>query len=211
MSIKPILFNADMVRAILDGRKTQTRRVIKNIPLTEPYATVDEDGLWVSDENGEWYRAEAFSNIHPGDILYVRETWAVSRRILLNVDPDSGARHWSSWSEDNPKRYLYRAGYTLMDDPGPVRWRPSIHMPKEAARIWLKVTNVRAERLRSITAKDAIAEGCPIDVCDLCTATDWFCMIWDDIADESTNWNANPWVWVITFERINKPEGWPNV
>ena len=89
-----------------------------------------------------------------------------------------------------------------MDDPGPVRWHPSIHMPKEAARIFLKVTNVRAERIRSITEKDAIAEGCPIDVCDLCTATDWFCLTWNDIADESTNWNANPWVWVYEFERI---------
>lgn len=89
-----------------------------------------------------------------------------------------------------------------MDDPGPVRWHPSIHMPKEAARIFLKVTNVRAERLRAINEKDAIAEGCPIDVCDLCTATDWFCMTWNDIADDKTNWNANPWVWVYEFERI---------
>ena len=187
MPEKPILFNTDMVRAILDGRKTQTRRVIKPVAMGLRYG------------NGMPARV---SQYQPGDILYVRETWAISRRILLNVDPDSGARHWSSWSENNPKRYLYRAGYTLMDDPGPVRWHPSIHMPKEAARIFLKVTNVRAERIRSITEKDAIAEGCPIDVCDLCTATDWFCLTWNDIADESTNWNANPWVWVYEFERI---------
>ena len=83
------------------------------------------------------------------------------------------------------------------------RWHPSIHMPKSAARIFLKVTNVRAECLRSITEKDAMAEGYPILLSDIgFSATDWFHVTWNDIADESTNWDANPWVWVYGFERF---------
>ena len=188
MPEKPILFNTDMVLAILDGRKTQTRRVIKPVPFDFTF------------ENGMPAREPQY---RIGDTLYVRETWAVSRRILLNVDPDSGARHWSSWSEDNPKRYLYRAGYTLMDDPGPVRWHPSIHMPKEAARIFLKVTNVRCEQLRDITNADAKSEGvmCASDNSGLMHRFN-FRVLWDSITDESTNWIANPWVWVSEFERI---------
>lgn len=190
MPEKPILLNTAMVRAILDGRKTQTRRVIKPVAMELRY------------ENGMPAREPQY---RIGDILYVRETWAISRRVLLNVDPDSGARHWSSWSDDNPERYLYRAGYTLMDDPGPVRWHPSIHMPKKAARIFLKVTNVRAERLRSITEKDAMAEGVspepPFSFPD--TYCRGFQKLWDSLADESTNWYANPWVWVYEFERVD--------
>ena len=91
-----------------------------------------------------------------------------------------------------------------MDDPGPVRWHPSIHMPKEAARIFLKVTNVRAERLRSITEKDAMDEGVspepPFSFPD--TYCRGFQKLWDSLTDESTNWNANPWVWVYEFERM---------
>lgn len=189
MSEKPILFNTAMVRAILDGRKTQTRRVIKPVPFDFTF------------ENGMPAREPQY---RIGNTLYVRETWAISRRILLNVDPDSGARHWSSWSEDNPKRYLYRAGYILMDDPGPVRWHPSIHMPKEAARIFLKVTNVRAEGLCSITEKDAMAEGVspepPFSFPD--TYRRGFQKLWDSLAEDKTNWDANPWVWVYEFERM---------
>ena len=92
-----------------------------------------------------------------------------------------------------------------MDDPGPVRWHPSIHMKKEAARIFLKVTNVRAERLRSITEKDAMAEGVfpepPFSFPD--TYCRGFQKLWDSLAEESTNWSANPWVWVYEFERVD--------
>ncbi len=204
MAVKPILFNTEMVKAILDGRKTQTRRIIKD-PYFNPLISGDL----------KWH-----APVNSGDILWVRETWAISRRILLNVDPDTGARHWSAWSEDNPRRYIYRAGYTYMDDPGPVRWHPSIHMPKEAARIFLRVTDIRCERLQDITEQDARAEGlvtdqpedgktninfmCSVD-CLQGSARGKFALLWNSTIKKSDlrtyGWDANSWVWVIEFER----------
>ena len=180
MNEKPILFNTEMVRAILDGKKTQTRRLVKNLPLEEPYATVDEDGLWISDEDGDWYRAEAFSPIKSGDILWVRETWMEENEYAGLSDRTM---------------YFYKAS----DPERKGCWRPSIHMPKEAARIWLLVTDVRPERLKNISATDAMEEG----------FTDWndFVRVWNSTIKKSDlrtyGWDANPWVWVIEFTRID--------
>lgn len=192
MTEKPILFNTEMVRAILDGRKTQTRRIIKD-SYFNPLISGDL----------KWH-----APVNSGDILWVRETWAISRRILLNVDPDTGARHWSAWSEDNPRRYIYRAGYTYMDDPGPVRWHPSIHMPKEAARIWLKMTDIRCEQLNDMTEEDAIAEGFPDSPAGTDSPLERFSVLWDKtvkrVDRDRFGWYGNPWVWVISFKRIER-------
>lgn len=183
--LKPILFNTEMVRAILNGRKTQIRRVCKGQP---------QDGTTSPEALG--YK----SPYQPGDILYVRETWA----------------EWTGG-------YVYKADDSA--SPYPLefvdRWRPSIHMPKEAARLFLRVTDVRAERLQSITPEDAASEG--VDGCRNCLdhggchlpgACNYlpvsFGALWDSTikpADcERYGWAANPWVWVICFERCEKQE-----
>lgn len=195
MAEKPILFNTEMVRAILDGRKRQTRRIIKGLPLYEPYFEEDEGrGFLMDSEDGQFYALETFSKIHPGDVLWVRETW---QRLS----------DFGEW------RYEYRADY---EDDDPLRldgmyitWRPSIHMPREAARIFLKVKDVRAERLQSITPQEIRAEG--LDVLGLTqqmTVKAWI-DLWNSTvkgADiQRYGWAANPWVWVIEFERCVKP------
>lgn len=200
MAEKPIIFNTEMVRAILEGRKTQTRRLVKDIPLYEPYFEVDEGMAFVCDEDGVWHHAEAFSRIQPGDVLWVRETW---QRL----------------SDFGERRYEYRADY---EDKEPLRldgryitWRPSIHMPKEAARLYLKVKDVRIERLQEISEDDALAEGADAgeyldeqgNLMDVYYPHEDFAHIWDSVIKNADlpiyGWNANPWVWVITFERKN--------
>jgi len=190
--MKPIIFSTPMVKAILEGRKTQTRRVIK----------VDDDPEnWkISIEGTSIVRTEPYDVKLPryaaGDILWVRETWAtVSSGIIeykaTYIEPYTGS--------------------TEIDHIGKkITWRPSIYMPREAARIFLKVTNVRVERLQDITEEDAKAEGCidgkSKDVLkfDL-TARDVFAKLWNSInAKRGYRWETNPWVWVIEFERINK-------
>ena len=121
MGIKPILFNTQMVRAILGGLKTQTRRLVKDIPLYEPYFTVDEGIAFACDEDGEWHPAEAFSRIQPGDVLWVRETW-------------NGMKLGPRGYEDT--LYWYRADEDDKSINPDDRWRPSIHMPRDAARLF---------------------------------------------------------------------------
>lgn len=182
--MKPILFNAEMVRAILDGRKTCTRRVVK------PHFRSDEIGWQVITEahSGKYVRIEYLDEwegvtrymrepFRPGDILYVRETWL---RSMAGT-------------------YMYEATDTpiLLS-----RWRPSIHMPREAARVFLRVTDVRVERLQDCGNMQAKDEGC--------SCCSHFARIWDETikpSDRDTyGWAANPWVWVISFERCEKPE-----
>ena len=211
MAVKPILFNTAMVRAILDGRKRQTRRIIKGLPLYEPYFEEDEGrGFLMESEDGQFYALENFSKIHPGDVLYVRETWA-------------------DIPETAPGNLHYRADATQADldwfrEKG-WKWRPSIHMPKVAARIFLRVTGVRCERLRDISAKDAFSEGtgrlflediaygdkdyeCDLDD-EYGMAREQFAWLWESTLRkndlERYGWWANPWVWVIEFERCEKP------
>lgn len=194
MAEKPILFNTEMVRAILDGRKRQTRRIIKGLPLYEPYFEEDEGrGFLMASEDGQFYTLEAFSAIKPGDVLYVRETWA-------------------DIPETAPGNLHYRADATRADldwfrEKG-WKWRPSIHMPKDAARIFLKVMDVRAERLQSITPQEIRAEG--LDVLGL--TKQMTVKAWRDLWNSTVKgediqrygWAANPWVWVIEFERCEK-------
>lgn len=247
--MKPILFNTDMVRAILDGRKTQTRRVVK---YPSGYVTgrpgfgsqgfdADVGGCWFSvvryQTKSKVLKTATADVVKPpyvpGDILYVRETWSLIR------------------PSDSPARYVYKAtdrypfgldGYIVK-----FRWHPSIHMPKEAARIFLRVTDVRAERLQDIDGLGAFDEGAVAEAPKGCFEPkkpsgydSWddqkkreyvsgvaragyiarlefadrlvkeFARIWDStIKPENRDrygWAANPWVWVITFERCEKPE-----
>lgn len=183
--VRPILFNGEMVRAILEGRKKVTRRVIKGADESM-YAGMCGLGPGLFDRNTGLRVKEPYYRL--GDILYVRETW--------NGD----------WCD----HYIYRAdggsaktaGYS--QEP---KWKPSIHMPKEAARIWLKVTDVRAERLQDIGIEGCEKEGV---WCGNNGDIFAFMKLWDSTIKKPDidcyGWNANPWVWVIGFGRCEKPE-----
>lgn len=202
MAIKPILFNTEMVRAILDGRKTCTRRICKDanectVPDMDFYNTDKRTYAvhnFVDKEHTEQLSiAERTCPICPGDILYVRETWMdYAGLTMYKADCD-----------------IYRLDSLNFAGFG---WKPSIHMPKEAARIWLKVTDVRVERLQEITEVQAQAEGCNSGLLTgACTARGQFEDLWNSTVKKSDidryGWDANPWVWVIEFERCEKPEG----
>lgn len=197
MPIKPILFNTDMVRAILDGRKSCTRRICKDaneytVPDMEFYNADRRTYAvynFVDKEHMEQLStAERTCPICTGDILYVRETW-----------------------KEAPKGYYYYEDWQRNDIADITKWKPSIHMPKEAARIWLKVMNVRVERLQEITEVQAQAEGCNSGLLTgACTARGQFEDLWNSTVKKSDidryGWDASPWVWVIEFERCEKLE-----
>lgn len=188
MVIKPILFNTEMVRAILGGRKTCTRRVVKHnveAVLNSSYHMEhpETEDAWL-------IKRLCRAPYDSGDILYVRETWGEGY-------------------EDGT--YIYKADDKLADHPmfeksSKMIYHPSIHMPKEAARIWLRVTNVRVERLQDITDNEAEAEG----FTDYTSTALGFAYTWDNTIKKSDldryGWAANPWVWIIEFERCEKPE-----
>ena len=219
--IKPILFNTDMVKAILNGRKTVTRRVIKPQPLGKLCYCIagDKHGLWGypgSDTykywGDEWKKPEGLSSeesnrhwappCHTDDILYVRETFA---KIGEDVD--------GFWFENSEQLYngmfIYKADGIDLSDIG--RWHPSIHMPKEAARIFLRVTDVRVERLQDMKMSDIQAEGVvPVSVNGgqwQQWQMDYMKPVWDKTIKNRGcyGWDANPWVWVIEFERCDQP------
>ena len=227
MAIKSILFNTEMVRAILDGRKSCTRRSVSSrqflgmlpdkcknaVPdeflkdkrmMFKPYCDMTDTELIMTA-----YKAP----YEPGDILYVRETWC------LRYD---GEKYFYKADKNTPREEKRLIDYNNTS------WHPSIHMPKEAARIWLRVTDVRVERLHDITEDGALREGAQGVRCDHvalgehgctdCMNTGWieppqveFMQIWDSTVKKSDfdryGWGANPWVWVIEFERCAKPEG----
>ena len=217
MNIKPIPFNTEMVKAILDGQKTQTRRVVKGIeglnvyraePAEDAYETLHQwDFFYGWSENGALFDAiqSVKAPYAPGDIMWVRETWTP---FCLNKDAGKGA-------VVGHHDFCYKASLNdCMDEMG-CKWKPSIHMPKEAARIFLRVKNLRVERLRDITAADIRSEGltsmCAF-VGDMEIALPEWCNLWNSTIKKADiplyGWDANPWVWVIEFERCEKPEGW---
>ena len=219
--MKPILFNAKMVRAILNGRKTVTRRVIK------PRYKEDEGGFQVctNKKTGEqWVEKSDWDEgsfdppryikppYMPGDILYVRETWA---HECIETDGKVGALSYFYYRADN-EEWFNEVG---------IRWFPSIRMPKAAARIFLRVTDVRAERLQCIDEDGAIAEGCVPVACPECYGFGGRCPdcngsgaiepamldfvdTWDSTIKKKDlplyGWEASPWVWVIEFERVEE-------
>lgn len=207
MAIKPILFNAEMVRAIMDGRKSCTRRLLKG-----PF-TVHPNG-YITKPRGNENLCPYEPPYQPGDILYVRET--VWQKIGYYLDVDGETK--PSWYNE------FR--YVASDEKPETGWnyswvkRPSIHMPKEAARIWLKVTDVRVERLQDITLDGCHREGINIETSAVTDgetlnrnhdfSLEKFEILWDSTVKKSDldryGWDANPWVWVIEFERCKKPE-----
>ena len=213
----PILFNTEMVQAILNGRKTCTRRVVKGYIPKEaefgytaftPKGTISCRGIFETDYPG--YGEKFFKLPYQrGDVLYVRETWS------------------EGYEEGT---YIYKADDKLKDLPefknsSKLIYHPSIYMPKKAARIWLKVTGVRVERLQEITPQQAENEGVgnlfyedigyseknygtEVDK-EYGIAREQFAWLWDSTIKNSDldryGWNANPWVWIIEFERCEKP------
>lgn len=232
MMIKPILFNTEMVRAILDGRKSCTRRIIKPQWEECPHCKyVHKEYIYDKlAENVYCARCgyplvpERRAPYQPGDLLYVRETWGIS-----NMDDESKMAYIVYRASEEQKNEgcrevhlpdeKFEKMYESMAESEP-EWRPSIHMPKEAARIWLKVTDVRVERLQDMTDDDAEAEGAidnrgfihsPENEYDrIYTAREHFIGIWDRTIKKSDldryGWDANPYVWVIEFERCEKPQ-----
>jgi hypothetical protein len=216
MEIKPILFNTEMVRAILDGRKTCTRRIVKDgIPddamwgykAFTPKGYISCRGVY-ADGYGEGFYKLPYQ---PGDILYVRETWQYLYELDGNeqVIEDTGKYYYAATDTIPFDTYVDENG--VKHDHAP--WRPSIHMPKEAARIWLKVTNVRVERLQDITADDIRSEGLSsiaVHAGNMEIALKEWKKLWNSTIKKSDldryGWDANPWVWVIEFERCEKPQ-----
>lgn len=193
MKERPILFSAPMVRAILDGRKTQTRRVAN--PRKHPSLL---DGSWSDNYvldacNFEWLMRDCPYG-QPGDRLWVRETF----QPIYPQDP--------LYNGGKPICYdyaaTYRHGDRLGDSIGEKRkWKPSIHMPRLASRITLEVTGVRVERLNDISGSDAVAEGVRSRLPDNGIAVAEYRDLWQSI-NGAGSWNANPWVWVIEFEAV---------
>ena len=204
---RPILFITEMVKAILDGRKTVTRRIIKHNVDAILHSPYHDGHPEVSDK--ALIEKLCNSPYRPGDILYIRETWY-----------------------EDGYRFMYRADYSCTEiffkggHEVKLKWHPSIHMPKEAARIWLKVTDVRVERLQDITEDGAKAEGAKQCYEQINTIENkpvtylaedrkgyyvlGFKSVWNSTIKKSDldryGWAANPFVWVIEFERCEKPE-----
>lgn len=209
MAIKPILFNTEMVRAILEGRKSCTRRLVKFLSGENPQWTgyIKDELMLYNEKNEPCIRKAPYQS---GDILYVRETFIQAAAHIFWYKADN-----NSWISEG------------------LHWKPSIHMPKEAARIWLKVTDVRVKRLQEMKPVDVIKEGAYPDCWDClntyeesgsqccygteeeCSRCDEMMMEWEKLWTTTIKksdldcygWNANPWVWVIEFERCKKPKG----
>lgn len=220
---KPIIFSTDMVKAIIDGRKTQTRRLIqpkkknaegfkvgKRVHSNEVYS------VWEIDENEHEICDLACPYGQSGDTLWVREPFSYlepehffrGSRFVYKADID--------WDSEEVRQDYIKAGY-------PYQWKPSIYMPREAARLFLKIKSIRVERLQDITEEDALAEGSFLDRCTCSQMSrknddtpikkmfhqTWCCIhgyefssLWDSINGKKHPWNSNPWVWVIEFEKI---------
>lgn len=212
MAIKPILFNAEMVRAILDGRKGCTRRLVK--PEPQGYFEVSEEPLHIYDTDRK--QGKITPPYQPGDILYVRETFAWQPCWDCGMDAEQGGCTDHIYHSEKKEYgcYMYRASCEDNEYPSADTWHPSIHMPKEAARIWLKVTDVRMERLQEITIDGIRNEGLSsmaVHAGDMKIALKEWELLWSSTIKKSDldryGWNANPWVWVIEFELCEKPEG----
>jgi hypothetical protein len=216
MAEKPIIFSTPMVRAIITGWKTQTRRVVKPQPEDVRFCADSVDGDHYYDTargSDTWLK----SRYLPGDVLWVREMWRMQN---YGYDPATCTyegqelQYRADFTDEENARYGRRGGCA------PCKWRPSIHMPRSAARIFLRVTDVRVERLQKITAEDCIAEGVFIEWSDELPQPSYmslaysetrvkpafikaYATLWDGLnAKRGYGWDTNPWVWVYTFEQV---------
>lgn len=219
MTERPIIFSVPMVSAILDGRKTMTRRVVKLRDPSQTYSVHDDDGWPMSaDDGGDWHRDRCPYG-QPGDRLWVREVFAVSKiapqcQVAYAADGKCVAVGW-----DGSGGYMQIFHGWLLDAkdrrdrPGDTfgrskykPWRSPIHMPRWASRITLEIAGVRVERLQAITEEDAIAEGVDaIPIAEIrrngCfTRRDDFCQLWHKLNGKKHPWASNPWVWVVSFK-----------
>jgi hypothetical protein len=198
MNERPIIFSAPMVRAILEGRKSQTRRIIKPQPFYDGYfkGTVSLDRIW--EDGGARFSATAVGGgatreciVHTrytvGDILWVRETWGWASRIVAPPSPN------------NPEYLRYAADCAQSGKTW--GWRPSIHMPRWASRITLEVKAVRVQRLQDISEEEAEAEGCDFFGDQTLAYKGKFADLWDSIHGPGA-WDENPWVTAISFTRV---------
>lgn len=208
MAIKPILFNTKMVRAILNGKKSCTRRIVKPQQFVGMLPDKCKDGIPEEFLKGKKFMFKPYCDMtdielintsykapyQPGDILYVRETFIQAAAHIFWYKADN-----NSWISEG------------------LRWKPSIHMPKEAARIWLKITDVRVERLQDITGLSVQKEGIEVDPKEYASKFDFitelfflFQRLWNSTIKKSDldhyGWDANPYVWAIEFERCEKPK-----
>ncbi|CAI1178934.1 ASCH domain-containing protein [Serratia proteamaculans] len=246
MKERPVIFNGEMVSAILDGRKTQTRRVVsdKHLHLIDIASQVGECyplESGIDHDNSQSYYREHCPFGQVGDLLWVRETWGVvshdfdenERIIDLVPDRPATAIHEMPFGNGYYSGHaIYSADgeFTWGDDDGHGEkscWKPSIHMPRWASRITLEITGVRVERLQDISEADAIAEGvraiennfgngpsyCDYLLPNLNDTAEWynrasdsFKSLWKSIYG-AESWNANPWVWVIEFRRVEAQHG----
>ncbi|EJK5583765.1 hypothetical protein NLF82_001043 [Salmonella enterica] len=203
MNERGMIFNAEMVRAILDGRKTQTRRPIKwkQTRFTE-IAERDDGSLWPWAEDcergGDIWFACPYGQI--GDRIWVRETFRVHSRATDVATLVYRASVRNSWTEQT-----HRVPIAVCDKPAtPEKWTPSIHMPRWASRILLEITDVRVERLRDLSEEDAKSEGITPPAGGVLPGWEYrinFRDLWMDIYG-TDSWEANPWVWVIEFKRV---------
>ncbi len=201
MKARPILFSGPMIRALLVGTKTQTRRVLKPSKWAEKYPVLNPNGI----EHGAWWWDGVLSGVgasqdcpygKPGDFLWVKESHRLLACECTETCRVAGHVHYSA----------DESGY---EGASMQRLRPSIHMPRWASRLTLRITEVRVQRLQEISEDDACAEGCP-NVCmrptgdDNGTAIhgpDGYIALWESINGPGS-WDANPWVWCISFEVI---------
>ena len=195
MKERPIIFSGPMVRALLDGSKTQTRRVVSQRHL--PQIDLSRFPLIA-----HWSKPKPYG--HTGDRLWVRESWAPDPPC----DGTWGYTEWAGCREGRiagvPERFRHpqHCIYAATWKGAPLRWTPSIHMPRWASRITLDVTGVRVERLQDISRGDAMAEGCPFP--NMAQGDDpraWYAQLWNSINGPGS-WDANPWVWVVEFRRL---------
>lgn len=219
---KPILFNGEMVRAILDGCKTQTRRVVKPIYKRFPIVNLKDHGA----NNSEAYYSGRFNDPESWGFAGIEEgptDWTLEDYLCFPSPYKKGDLLWvrESWSTTFEGAIFYRATPSPRDEgKAHFSWESPIYMPKELSRLTLEITDVRVERLQDISEEDAIAEGIQLlsgydkPAYQDYTGADYmtynarksFNTLWDSIngKDEAKNWQANPWVWVIEFKAHNK-------
>ena len=196
MKERPILFSGPMVRAILEGRKTMTRRVVRDLVSVEHLGARH---VPMVKHCGNWYLPHERSPYgQPGDRLWVRETFSDTWELGdYPGEPFYKATYLDDWKSHDPQNWA-------------VKWRPSIFMPRSSSRILLEVTAVRVERVQDISERDATAEGCIASNDDLTDgyfdipARSSFETLWDSInASRGYGWDSNPWVWVVEFKAIH--------
>ena len=190
MKERPIIFSPDMVRTILDGRKTQTRRVVK----PQPVLTTTDSSI-ISKKLKSQHIKYSYGQV--GDRLWVRETWASNGINIIGNKED--VIYKSDYGDIPPPKIDLGNGLEITQN-----WKPSIFMPKLASRITLEITRIRIERLMDITIRDLISEGCSF-MSNTRLTMEYFKKLWNVInAKYGYEWEKNPWVWVIEFKQICK-------